>query len=304
MHATQMSPSRTQALIIIAADARTGVRKNRSSNEHGAARCSIAAIATLPRAAAPAPPTSARSRVRATGTARPRQRRKPATELADTPIEYEADGVEATRDGEMLLTGRCADHAGRAHAEDAQRHVQQRRTQSFSVDEGVEYADPNLKVSGSSAQRRSGRRRRRSKARSSSSRIATRAAPRTASRSTRDSQLKLDGVRYTTCPLGNEDWVLRATDIDISQRAGTRHRPRRAAGLQGRADPVHAVHLLSGRQPAQVRLPVSDHRHLLAQRLRRCRCRGTGTSRRTTTRRSCRLGSPSAAASSTPSSAT
>ena len=27
-------------------------------------------------------------------------------------------------------------------------------------------------------------------------------------------------MRYTTCPLGNEDWVLRASDIDISQRAG------------------------------------------------------------------------------------
>ena len=37
---------------------------------------------------------------------------------------------------------------------------------------------------------------------------------------TRDHQLKLDDVRYTTCPLGEEDWVLRASDIDIRQRAG------------------------------------------------------------------------------------
>jgi LPS-assembly protein len=27
-------------------------------------------------------------------------------------------------------------------------------------------------------------------------------------------------VRYTTCPLGNEDWMLTASDIDISQRSG------------------------------------------------------------------------------------
>ena len=37
---------------------------------------------------------------------------------------------------------------------------------------------------------------------------------------TRDQQLKLNGVRYTTCPVGEEDWVLRASDIDIRQRAG------------------------------------------------------------------------------------
>ena len=37
---------------------------------------------------------------------------------------------------------------------------------------------------------------------------------------TRDQQLKLNGVRYTTCPVGEEDWVIRAGDIDIRQRAG------------------------------------------------------------------------------------
>jgi LPS-assembly protein len=33
-------------------------------------------------------------------------------------------------------------------------------------------------------------------------------------------ELKLKDVRYTTCPIGEEDWVIRASDIDISQERG------------------------------------------------------------------------------------
>ena len=43
--------------------------------------------------------------LRATGTARPAPRSNPRLRLADTPIEYEADGLDATRDGEWLLKG-------------------------------------------------------------------------------------------------------------------------------------------------------------------------------------------------------
>ena len=33
-------------------------------------------------------------------------------------------------------------------------------------------------------------------------------------------ELQLKGVRYTNCPIGEEDWVIRASDIDINQAQG------------------------------------------------------------------------------------
>src|ERR671910_3285931 len=88
--------------------------------------------------------------LRATGTARPAPLLQSATPIADTPIEYEADGVEATREGEWLLQGDVLIKQGERtlKTRDATYNAGE---QSFSVDEDVEYADPNLKVSGSSA---------------------------------------------------------------------------------------------------------------------------------------------------------
>ena len=102
-------------------------------------------------------------------------------------------------------------------------------------------------------------------------------------------------MRYTTCPVGEEDWVLRASDIDIRQRAGLGFG--RGVRLDFKGVPILYTPFISfpvGNQRKSGFL-FPDARHLLAQRLRRCRSRGTGTSRRTTTRRSRRLISPSAA---------
>src|SRR5690606_13732884 len=35
-----------------------------------------------------------------------------------------------------------------------------------------------------------------------------------------EGRVQLDDVSYTTCPLGQEDWIIRASDIDLSQTAG------------------------------------------------------------------------------------
>jgi LPS-assembly protein len=155
--------------------------------------------------------------VRATGVARP-QTPQSAPDLADTPIEYEADGVEATRDGKMLLQGDVLIQQGERTLKTRNAEYDS-ESQSFSVDEKVEYADPNLKVSGTSAQvdqvggatfEGAEFELKERNARGSADRIQV----------TRENQLKLDNVRYTTCPLGQEDWVIRASDIDIRQRAG------------------------------------------------------------------------------------
>ena len=155
--------------------------------------------------------------MRPTGTARPTPRQSEAA-VADTPIEYEADGLEATRDGEWLLTGDVLIKQGERtlKTRNAKYNSEQ---QSFSVDEKVEYADPDLKVSGASAEvdqvggatfEGAEFELKERNARGAADRIQV----------TRDNELKLNGVRYTTCPVGQEDWVIRASDIDIRQRAG------------------------------------------------------------------------------------
>jgi len=188
--------------------------KSRSARLTAAVAACIALSANVSASAAdecPAP-------TRATGTERPLPVSKPGPELGDTPIEYEADGIEATRDGEYVLKGDVQIKQGERTLNTSNARFDS-KTQSISVDDDLEYADPDMKVSGSSAQvdptggavfegakfelpARN--------ARGSADRIQV----------TRDSQIKLDGVRYTTCPVGEEDWVLRADDIDIRQRAG------------------------------------------------------------------------------------
>jgi LPS-assembly protein len=156
--------------------------------------------------------------LRATGTARPDPPQQSATPVADTPIEYEADGVEATRDGEWLLQGDVLIKQGERTLKTRNAKYNSEE-QSFSVDEAVEYADPNLKVSGDSASvDQTGGATFEGAQFELKDRNARGAADRI--QVTRDQQLKLDGVRYTTCPLGEEDWVLRADDIDIRQRVG------------------------------------------------------------------------------------
>lgn len=174
----------------------------------------IAACITLSAAAAEECPAPQRP----SGTARPAPVPKPGPELGDTPIEYETDGLEATRDGQWLLKGDVLIKQGERTLKTRDAHYD-RRAQSFSVDEDVEYTDPDLKVSGTSAQldQTGGATFEGAKfelpdrnARGSADHIQV----------TRDNELKLNGVRYTTCPVGEEDWVLRASDIDIRQRAG------------------------------------------------------------------------------------
>ncbi len=176
----------------------------------------VTTLAGVQIAAADCPPASS--------SLAPTQRsvRAPVANQPESPpdpvIDFEADSLEATRDGEMLLRGDVVITQGarRLKTRDA---VYDDRSQSFRVDNGVEYSDPDLTVRGAGARvdadgaavfddaqfelpERS--------ARGSAGKIRASAA----------GELQLDEVRYTTCPIGNEDWILRASGIDISQQAG------------------------------------------------------------------------------------
>jgi LPS-assembly protein len=147
---------------------------------------------------------------------------EPVTESEESPenqqIEFEADTLEARRDGEMLLRGDVIISQGnrRLKTRDA---VYDTQTQSFKVDSGVEYSDPNLKVTGSGAhvEPDGG-----ATFEGAQFELPARSARGSAERinATAEGRLQLDGVRYTTCPVGNEDWLLRASDIDINQQSG------------------------------------------------------------------------------------
>src|SRR5690242_17071 len=119
----------------------TAARRERSSRLAAA----IASCLALGAAAdeCPAPASSS-------GEGRPAVVPKSETTLGDTPIEYEADGVDATRDGKMLLKGDVLIKQGERtlKTRDA---LYDSQSQSVSVDEEVEYADPDVKVSGTSA---------------------------------------------------------------------------------------------------------------------------------------------------------
>lgn len=159
----------------------------------------------------PTPNTAAST---AAGT---RRAARPPAELPEE-VEFEADGVEGTREGELKLTGEVEIRQGerRIRTSDATYNPQD---ESFRVDQGVEYSDGAVTVRGAGAHidRDGG-----AVFEGAQFELADRNARGSADRirATTEGTLSLDRVRYTTCPLGNEDWMLTASDIDISQRAG------------------------------------------------------------------------------------
>jgi LPS-assembly protein len=137
---------------------------------------------------------------------------------ADEPIEFEAGKLEAIRDGVMKLEDNVVITQGERRIE-APSASYDTSTQGFKVDEGVTYTDPNLVVRGKGAvvDPQTG-----ATFEGAEFELPARSARGAANRinAKKEGKLELDGVRYTTCPVGNEDWMLRASDIDIDQRAG------------------------------------------------------------------------------------
>jgi len=141
----------------------------------------------------------------------------------DTPVDIESDGFEAVREGEWQLNGDVTISQGdrRLKTRDA---TYDPSDQSFETKNGVEYSDPNLRVRGSSAQfdPAGG-----AKFEGAEFELPVQNGRGSAKEisATREGEVSLEDVRYTTCPIGNEDWVIRASDINISQQRsiGTGH---------------------------------------------------------------------------------
>ena len=83
-----------------------------------------------------------------------------------------------------------------------------------------------------------------------------------------DGKVSLNQVLYTSCPIGKDDWVLKASSNRPGYQDAGGRRAQRHHALQGRADFLHALHFLSAGRRTQERRPVSEPRPLRQQRLR------------------------------------
>lgn len=141
----------------------------------------------------------------------------PAATPGDESIQITSEGAEVSRTGDAVLKGKVRIRQGdrTLSAENATFNAAE---QTFSVSGTVTYRDPEMRIKGKSAS------------------VATAGAasfegaefdlPAQPARGSADQikvsqgSLQLAGVVYTTCPAGNEDWVLRAGDININPGAG------------------------------------------------------------------------------------
>jgi LPS-assembly protein len=68
----------------------------------------------------------------------------------NAPLEISSDSLEATREGEMLLKGEVNMRQG-SRTVKTRDAIYNQTTNEFSVDNGVEYEDPALKIRGAGA---------------------------------------------------------------------------------------------------------------------------------------------------------
>jgi len=180
----------------------------------------------------------------------------------DEPIEITSQGAQLTRSGEASLKGKVEVRQGerRISADDIQYDD---KTRSLRAQGTVDYRDSQVHISGSSGSYDA-----KGGAHFSDARfdLAARAARGTAKEIDvqPDGRVKLKGVEYTSCPQGNRDWILKASNITLDTAA---HEASAATcvSISRGADSLHAGHFLSRGQRAQVRVLVSGFRSLDSQ---------------------------------------
>ncbi len=132
-------------------------------------------------------------------------------------IEITSDGAEFSRSGEGRLLGHVVVRQGNRTltAETATFNAE---TRDFQVEGSVEYRDPRLRIGGDSGSWSSAAG---GVFTGTEFELPERPARGTAGRLqlSPEGNLGLKDVLFTTCPLGNDDWLLRAGSIDIDREA-------------------------------------------------------------------------------------
>jgi LPS-assembly protein len=145
----------------------------------------------------------------------------PASAEGTDDIEISSDSAELGRNGDARLTGNVEVRQGDKHIR-AQDVTYNAEAGSMTANGSVAYEDSLIRVRGESGSfEREGGVRLGGAEFELPSRPA-RGAARELAVST-DGKVSLDEVEYTTCPAGNEDWMISARDIDldISERNGS-----------------------------------------------------------------------------------
>ena len=171
----------------------------------------LATLAFCQQALAECPPAEAASAVTA-----PKTPSDAPEQPAD--IQLQMDSFEATRDGTWDLKGDVGITQGDRTLKTTDATYDP-NSQTFSTTNGVSYSDPAMKVQGTGAQFNPAGSATFEGAQFELPAQSARGAAKRIS-ATKEGDLQLDEVSYTTCPIGNDDWQLKASNIDINQSAG------------------------------------------------------------------------------------
>jgi len=132
-------------------------------------------------------------------------------------IDVESDGASVSRSGDASLLGHVRVTQGNRTLT-AETATYEASSRTFKVEGDVEYADPELRIRGATGTwsgTRGGR------FEDTEFELPTRPARGEAGRLglTPEGNLELERVQFTTCPAGNDDWMLKAASIDIDREA-------------------------------------------------------------------------------------
>ncbi len=136
----------------------------------------------------------------------------------DEPIEITSEGGELSLSGDAVLKGKVNVRQGERNVS-AESATYEAQSGNLSVAGGVELHDPNLTVKGTGARVEKSGAATVDQAEFELTANAGRGAAKQIQLDTAG-RLHLDQVRYTTCPAGNTDWELKASQINVDQSKG------------------------------------------------------------------------------------
>jgi LPS-assembly protein len=136
-------------------------------------------------------------------------------EPTDQPIQVESEGAEVSRSGDASLLGQVTVRQGN-RVLTAETATYEAATHAIKVEGDVEYRDPQLRVRGATGTWSAGE-----GGSFSETEFELPARPARGSAGelalSPQGNLSLRQVLFTTCPAGNDDWLIKASSIDIDR---------------------------------------------------------------------------------------
>jgi LPS-assembly protein len=156
----------------------------------------------------------------ATIPARPDVAAEPAGDPKDTRATIDGDKVEYSVNGNAVLSGNVEMHQGDKRIR-ADRLEYDAKEQRAKLAGGVEFSDPNLTVRGNSGTYSPVLGAQFEGTEFELPARNARGAARSLQMDASTGKLKLEGVTFTTCPLSDPDWEIRARSIELDTRERT-----------------------------------------------------------------------------------